>query len=137
MNIRFKRCFRFPLLNQLYIESTHCLNLQGTSSLKMEAVCYSETLVPTYKPTRHYYPEDQHRRENLKLQTLNSSYSFYFTAQIHKNSLGSFGDEAYGPKDTKLGLFLISAIHLVRETLRIRILILYDISNQDTAEIRW
>jgi hypothetical protein len=36
----------------------------------MEVVCSSETLVPTYKSTRRYNPEDQilklHRRENLK-----------------------------------------------------------------------
>jgi hypothetical protein len=39
-------------------------------SYKMEAVCASETLVPTYESTRRYNPEDQHqylhRRENLK-----------------------------------------------------------------------
>jgi hypothetical protein len=41
-----------------------------SSALKMEAVCSSETLVSTYKSTRRYYPEDQHRHlhrsENLK-----------------------------------------------------------------------
>jgi hypothetical protein len=39
-------------------------------TLKMETICFSETLVFTYKSTRRYYPEDQHRRlhrrENLK-----------------------------------------------------------------------
>jgi hypothetical protein len=38
--------------------------------LTMEAVCSSETLVPTYKSTRHHNPQDHHgnlhRRENLK-----------------------------------------------------------------------
>jgi hypothetical protein len=29
--------------------------------LKMEAVCSSVTLVPIYKPTRRYNPEDQHQ----------------------------------------------------------------------------
>jgi hypothetical protein len=28
----------------------------------MTAVCSSKTLVPTYKSTRRYNPEDQHRR---------------------------------------------------------------------------
>jgi hypothetical protein len=30
-------------------------------ALKMEAVCFSETLVSTYKSTRRYNPEEQHR----------------------------------------------------------------------------
>jgi hypothetical protein len=44
-----------------------------TSALKMEIVCLSETLVPTYKFTRSYNLEDQHQhfhyRENLKPKT--------------------------------------------------------------------
>jgi hypothetical protein len=32
------------------------------SALKMEAVCSSETLAPSYNSTRHYSPEDQHRQ---------------------------------------------------------------------------
>jgi hypothetical protein len=44
-----------------------------TSALKMEAVYSSETLVYTYKTTRRYKPEYQHRplhrRQNLKSQT--------------------------------------------------------------------
>jgi hypothetical protein len=31
------------------------------SAMKMEAVCSSETLISTYKSTRLYGPEDQHR----------------------------------------------------------------------------
>jgi hypothetical protein len=31
------------------------------STLKMETVCFSTTLVSTYKSIRHYNPEDQHR----------------------------------------------------------------------------
>jgi hypothetical protein len=41
-----------------------------STGLNMETVCLSETLVSTYKSTRLYYPEDQHRhlhrRENRK-----------------------------------------------------------------------
>jgi hypothetical protein len=43
-----------------------------SSGLKtaLETVCFSETLVSTYKSTWRYYPEDQHQyidgRENLK-----------------------------------------------------------------------
>jgi hypothetical protein len=41
-------------------------------ALKMEPVCFSETFVSTYKPTRHYYPEEYHRylhhHQNLKYQ---------------------------------------------------------------------
>jgi hypothetical protein len=33
-----------------------------SSALKIEATYSSETTVPTYKPTRCYYPEYQHRR---------------------------------------------------------------------------
>jgi hypothetical protein len=29
--------------------------------LKMEVVCSSQTLISTYKFTRHYYPEDKHQ----------------------------------------------------------------------------
>jgi hypothetical protein len=36
-------------------------NFALTSVLKMEAVCSSETLVPTHKSTRRDCPEDQHR----------------------------------------------------------------------------
>jgi hypothetical protein len=46
--------------------------LQG---LKMEAVCFSETFVSTYKSTRLYISADQHRHllrchENLRCQKL-------------------------------------------------------------------
>jgi hypothetical protein len=34
-----------------------------TSSLKMETVCFCETLVSTYKPKWRYNPEEQHRHE--------------------------------------------------------------------------
>lgn len=36
-------------------------------SLKIEAVCLSETLVSTYKSTGRFYPEDQYRHWNLSL----------------------------------------------------------------------
>jgi hypothetical protein len=32
-----------------------------TSTLKMEAVCFSEQLISTYKSTKRYYLEEQHR----------------------------------------------------------------------------
>jgi hypothetical protein len=45
---------------------TYCLLLQGflspSSAPKMEALCFSETLVSTFKSTRRYYLEDQHRQ---------------------------------------------------------------------------
>jgi hypothetical protein len=34
------------------------------SALKMEAVCSSETLVPTYKSTRRYNRDDRHLKWN-------------------------------------------------------------------------
>jgi hypothetical protein len=41
-----------------------------SSALKMKVICFSETLVPTYKFTRLHNPEDYHghlhRHENLK-----------------------------------------------------------------------
>jgi hypothetical protein len=40
------------------------------SALKMETVCFSNTLVFSYKSTKHYNPEDQqqhlHQRENFR-----------------------------------------------------------------------
>jgi hypothetical protein len=45
-----------------------------SSALKMEAVCSSETLVPTYKSTRRHNPENHnqqlHRRENLRIRAV-------------------------------------------------------------------
>jgi hypothetical protein len=38
--------------------------LPRSSGLKMGTVCFSETLVSTYKSTRRYSPEDQHRHDN-------------------------------------------------------------------------
>jgi hypothetical protein len=40
--------------------------------MKMEAVCYSETLVSTYKSTRRYNPEDQH---STKLDCYGASFN--------------------------------------------------------------
>lgn len=42
-------------------------HLQGTSALKMEAVCASDTL-PTYKPTRRHSVEDRHGQKKLFLR---------------------------------------------------------------------
>jgi len=41
--------------------------LIGTSALKMETVCFSETVVSTYESTRRYAPE-QHLRLHLCIQ---------------------------------------------------------------------
>jgi hypothetical protein len=44
------------------------------TALKMETICFSETMVPTYESTRRHNPEEEHRqlvrRENLKSPTL-------------------------------------------------------------------
>jgi hypothetical protein len=46
-------------------------NAVWSSALKMEAVCFSETLVSTYKSTQSYYSEDQYlyrmRTSNLRI----------------------------------------------------------------------
>jgi hypothetical protein len=50
------------------------IGLLGSLGQKMEAVCSSKTLISTYKSTRRYNPEDQHRhphrRENVISHTL-------------------------------------------------------------------
>jgi hypothetical protein len=35
--------------------------------VKMEAVCFCEMLVSTYKFTKHYHPEDQHQQGNTRI----------------------------------------------------------------------
>jgi hypothetical protein len=40
---------------------TLCGLVGRASALKMETVCFSETLVSTYKSTWHYNPEDKHQ----------------------------------------------------------------------------
>jgi hypothetical protein len=51
--------------------------VKPSSGLKMEAVCSAETSVSTYKSTRRYNPEDQHRhRYDLKI-TENEYYNFH------------------------------------------------------------
>jgi hypothetical protein len=59
--------------------------------LKMHTVCFPETVVSTYKSTRPYNPEDQHRhlysRENLKSHIENN-----FLSEIS----GSHGGEYEG-----------------------------------------
>jgi hypothetical protein len=58
---------------------TYCLHLQGWHlDPEMEAVCSSETLVPTFKSTRLYNPED-HRGHP--------------STELHQNYLNGFGDE--------------------------------------------
>jgi hypothetical protein len=39
----------------------------GEKKLKMEAVCSSEMVVPTYNSAQRYCPEDYHRHKNIKL----------------------------------------------------------------------
>jgi hypothetical protein len=48
----------------------------------MEAVCFSETLVSTYKSTRRYYTEDQHLQ-------VTGTRSFSLQLIIHTTSTGS------------------------------------------------
>jgi hypothetical protein len=61
-----------------------CLRL---AALKMEAVCTSETLISSYKSTRRYNPEDQHREKAIiiiiiiiimKLIELNLYFYYYY-----------------------------------------------------------
>jgi hypothetical protein len=60
------------------------LALVDSSALKMETVCFSETLASTDESTRLQNPEDHHhhhlhRRENLKSHVFtNIYYSIYF-----------------------------------------------------------
>jgi hypothetical protein len=51
-------------LPELFLEISHTHFRSHPSihpALKMETVCFSETLVSTYKSTRRYNPEEQHR----------------------------------------------------------------------------
>jgi hypothetical protein len=50
-----------PIGRYQCFEDTYCLHLQDWSPvLKMESVCFSETLVSTYKSTQRHDPEGQH-----------------------------------------------------------------------------
>jgi hypothetical protein len=42
---------------------------RGSSALKMEAACSSETLVSTYMSPRRYNPEQQHRQMTINFFT--------------------------------------------------------------------
>jgi hypothetical protein len=59
----------------------------GKQTLKMEAICSSETLVNTQRTTRHYIPEDctlhNHRCENLKSYTVREHIFLYSLPKIH------------------------------------------------------
>jgi hypothetical protein len=44
----------------LYESTSQISILSPSSSLKMETVCFSETLVPTDESTRHKNPEEHH-----------------------------------------------------------------------------
>jgi hypothetical protein len=63
---------------------TNVLEQLTASALKMEAVCSSETLVPTYKSTWHHNPENHnqhiHRLDNLSFVLL--FISFYITLKV-------------------------------------------------------
>jgi hypothetical protein len=68
-------CFvhvRFQALNIMLCSSSEL------TCLKMEKLCFSETLVCTYMSTQHYNPEDQQRHlhcnENLKYHILGVRY---------------------------------------------------------------
>jgi hypothetical protein len=41
-----------------------------TTALKMETICFLETLVSTYKSTRRHNPEEQHWLHVLRMKTL-------------------------------------------------------------------
>jgi hypothetical protein len=57
----------------------------STSALKMEAVCYSETLVSSYKSTRPYNPEDQQRHlTSVKTSIL----TCYMTSHLQEPDTG-------------------------------------------------
>jgi hypothetical protein len=56
------------------------VKLCGFVALNMEALCFSETLIPTYKSTRRYNPEDEHRHLHLcdNLRSLQIHCSMFF-----------------------------------------------------------
>jgi hypothetical protein len=68
----------------------------------MEAVYFSETLVSTYKSTRYYNPEDQHRhmhcRKHLRSHTDDTTWFMVFpvkliVAQLVKKFIDFMGSE--------------------------------------------
>jgi hypothetical protein len=56
VDVSFEVMMAVKMLMLVFWVTTPCVHLQG--SLKMEAVCFPETLVCTYKSTRRYNPED-------------------------------------------------------------------------------
>jgi hypothetical protein len=60
------------------------------STLKMEAICFSEMLVDFQQTTRRYIPEDSihhnHRCENLKSYILFESYEIQSVVNLHLNN---------------------------------------------------
>jgi hypothetical protein len=52
------------------ISEKHSLHFHGSSALKMETVCFHETLLSANESTRRHVPEQQHgrlhRRENIE-----------------------------------------------------------------------
>jgi hypothetical protein len=75
----------------------------------METVCFSETLVSTYKSTRRYNPEDQHRhlrrRENLKSHVL-----LYFLFTVVRNVLKIIRQRQMGYNSDRTQLSLINSL---------------------------
>jgi hypothetical protein len=49
----------------------------ATSALKMETVCFSETLAPTNQSTWHQNPEEHHHHHPHHLENLKSHKIFY------------------------------------------------------------
>jgi hypothetical protein len=64
-------------------------------TLKMEAVCAFETLVSTYKSTRRFNPEDQHRhlhhRNKPQISNLKPLYIQLFQLCVRFSTVGTLG----------------------------------------------
>jgi hypothetical protein len=71
--------------------------LSPSSALKMETVCFSETLISTYTSTRCYYLEDQHRHfhrsKNLKSQTEGSVHTWLGSEKDNRQSFSNYPQE--------------------------------------------
>jgi hypothetical protein len=42
----------------MHVDVCSCVGINTSAALKMEAVCSTEKLIPTYKSTRRYSPEE-------------------------------------------------------------------------------
>lgn len=64
-----------------------------SSSLEIETLCSSETLMSTYRPTRQHYPEGQHGRHWSGLADIDSGSleKWNFVGQRHYSALATSG----------------------------------------------